>query len=68
VSEFNDSTITWNLEEIDLSDLVMVVGSWIFAGNNIQDIESEVIDKLKMLVEAEQNRRLTGISKEDIIH
>lgn len=68
MSEFNDSTITWNLEEIDLSDLVMVVGSWIFAGNNIQDIESEVIDKLKMLVEAEQNRRLTGISKEDIIH
>ena len=68
MSEFNDSTITWNLEEIDLSDLVMVVGSWIFAGNNIQDIESEVIDKLKMLVEAEQNRRLTGISNEDIIH
>ena len=46
----------------------MVVGSWIFAGNNIQDIESEVIDKLKMLVEAEQNRRLTGIAEEDTIH
>jgi hypothetical protein len=68
VSEFNEPTITWNLEDIDLSDLVMVVGSWIFAGNNIQDIESEVIDKLKMLVEAEQNRRLTGIAEEDTIH
>lgn len=68
MSEFNEPTITWNLENIDLSDLVMVVGSWIFAGNNIQDIESEVIDKLKMLVEAEQNRRLTGISEEDTIH
>ncbi len=66
--EFKDSTITWNLEDIDLSDLVMVVGSWIFAGNHIQDIESEVIDKLKLLIEAEQHRRLTGISQDDIIH
>lgn len=66
--EYKDSTITWNLEEIELSDLIMVVGSWIFAGNHIHDIESEVIDKLKLLVEEEQNKRLTGITEDDTIH
>ena len=46
----------------------MVIGSFIFSGHNVNEVETEVIDKMKELLELESKRRLTGISEDDTIH
>jgi len=68
VVEYKDTIITWNLEDIDLSELIMVIGSFIFSGNKINDVDTEVIEKMQDLIEIEYKRRLTGIAEDDTIH
>ena len=66
--EFKDTIVTWNLEDIDLSELIMIIGSFIFSGHQINEVDIEVIEKMQELIEIEHKRRLTGISEEDTIH
>lgn len=66
--EFKDTIVTWNLEDIDLSELIMIIGSFIFSGHQINEVDIEVIEKMQNLIEIEYKRRLTGISEEDTIH
>ncbi len=66
--EYKTAIVTWDLEDIDLNELLMVIGSFIFSGHHINEVETEVIDKMKTLLELESKRRLTGISEEDTIH
>ena len=66
--EFKDTIVTWNLEDIDLSELIMIIGSFIFSGHQINEVDTEVIEKMQDLIEIEYQRRLTGISEEDTIH
>ena len=68
MSEFKDTIVTWNLEDIDLSELIMIIGSFIFSGHQINEVDIEVIEKMQDLIEIEYKRRLTGISEEDTIH
>jgi uncharacterized tellurite resistance protein B-like protein len=68
VPEFKDTIVTWNLEDIDLSELIMIIGSFIFSGHQIKEVDTEVIEKMQDLIEIEYKRRLTGISEEDTIH
>ena len=58
----------YDLNTIELSELIMVVGSYIFAGSSLDKIEDEVMLKLLELLNEECNFRLTGIYKNEIIH
>ena len=58
----------YDLNTIELSELIMVVGSYIFAGSSLDKIDDEVIMKLLELLNEECNFRLTGIYKNEIIH
>ena len=49
-----------DLHEVELSELLMVVGSFIFAGNPLSDLDSKIINKLQDLIIEEQEYRLTG--------
>ena len=56
------------LEEIGLAELIMVAGGFIFAGNALEEIDSDVIMKLMELAEDELEYRATGIPKDTQIH
>lgn len=58
----------YDLNTIKLDELIMVVGSYIFAGSSLDKIDDEVIMKLLELLNEECNFRLTGIYKNEIIH
>ncbi len=58
----------YDLNTIELSELIMVVGSYIYAGSSLDKIEDEVMLKLLELLNEECNFRLTGIYKNEIIH
>ena len=58
----------YDLNTIELSELIMVVGSYIFAGSSLDKIDDEVMIKLLELLDEECNFRLTGIYKNEIIH
>jgi hypothetical protein len=58
----------YDLNTIELDELIMVVGSYIFAGSSLDKIEDEVMMKLLELLNEECNFRLTGIYKNEIIH
>jgi|TARA_R110002167_G_scaffold40109_1_gene123696 hypothetical protein len=58
----------YDLNTIELDELIMVVGSYIFAGSSLDKIEDEVMMKLLELLDEECNFRLTGIYKNEIIH
>ena len=56
------------LEEIGLAELIMVAGGFIFAGNTLEEIDTDVIMKLMELSEDELEYRATGIPKDTQIH
>jgi len=56
------------LEEIGLAELIMVAGGFIFAGNALEEIDTDVIMKLMELAEDELEYRATGIPKDTQIH
>ena len=56
------------LNEIGLEELILVTGSFIFAGNNLEDVDTDVIMKLMELAEEELEFRATGIPKDEVIH
>ena len=58
----------YDLNTIELSELIMVVGSYIFAGSSLDKIEDEVMIKLLELLDEECNFRLTGMYNNEIIH
>ncbi len=68
MSDDIEKTITWNLESIELGELIMVVGSYIFSGSTMDDVEIEVIEKLSTLSQVEYSRRLTEVPKDETIH
>ena len=68
MSDDIERTITWNLDSIELGELIMVVGSYIFSGSTMDDVEIEVIEKLSTLSQVEYSRRLTEVPKNEIIH
>jgi|TARA_R100000008_G_C3544053_1_gene146502 hypothetical protein len=63
-----EDIITWDLESINLTDLLMVIGSYLFSGNNISSIEDDVLDKFSKLLEEEKHLRETGIPANEVIH
>jgi len=46
----------------------MIVGSYIYAGNSIETVESEIVNKLLELLNEEKNKRFTPDPKHGIIH
>ena len=46
----------------------MVTGGFIFAGNTLEEIDTDVIMKLRDLAEDELEYRATGIPKDTQIH
>ena len=56
------------LDEIKLEELITVTGSFLFAGNKLEDIDTDVIMKLMELAEEELEYRATGIPKDIQIH
>ncbi len=68
MSEDFEKTITWNLDNIELGELIMVVGSYIFSGSTMDDVDIEVLEKLSALSQIEYTRRLTEDPKNEIIH
>ena len=56
------------LHEIGLEELILVTGSFIFTGNKLEDVETEIIMKLLNLAEDELEYRATGIPKDTQIH
>jgi len=56
------------LEEIGLEELILVTGSFIFAGNKLEDVDTDVIMKLRELADDELEYRATGIPKDIQIH
>ena len=56
------------LEGIGLAELIMVAGGFIFAGNTLEEIDTDVIMKLMELAEDELEYRATGIPKDTQIH
>ena len=56
------------LEGIGLAELIMVTGGFIFAGNTLEEIDTDVIMKLVELAEDELEYRTTGIPKDIQIH
>ena len=56
------------LEEIGLAELIMVAGGFIFAGNALEEIDTDVIMKLMELADDELEYRATGIPKDIQIH
>ena len=68
MSDDIERTITWNLDSIELGELIMVVGSYIFSGSTMDDVDIEVLEKLSHLSQLEYARRLTEGPKNEIIH
>jgi|10_taG_2_1085330.scaffolds.fasta_scaffold85645_3 hypothetical protein len=58
----------YDLHTIELSELIMIVGSYIFAGSSLDKVEDEVMLKLLELLNEECDFRLTGTYKNEIIH
>ena len=56
------------LEEIGLEELILVTGSFIFTGNKLEDVDTDVIMKLRELADDELEYRATGIPKNEVIH
>ena len=56
------------LEGIGLAELIMVTGGFIFAGNTLEEIDTDVIMKLMELAEDELEYLATGIPKDTQIH
>jgi len=56
------------LEEIGLEELILVTGSFIFTGNKLEDVDTDVIMKLRELADDELDYRMTGIPKGQQIH
>lgn len=46
-----------NVDGIDLKDLITIVGSYLFNGNDIDTIDTEVLEKMHELVELELEER-----------
>jgi hypothetical protein len=46
-----------NVDGIDLKDLITIVGSYLFNGNDIDTIDTEVLEKMYELVELELEER-----------
>ena len=57
-----------SLKEIGLEELILVTGSFIFAGNKLEDVDTDVIRKLVELADDELEYRATGIPKDTQIH
>ena len=56
------------LDEIGLEELIMVTGSFIFTGNKLEEIDTDVIMKLRDLADDELEYRVTGIPNDTQIH
>ena len=46
-----------NVDGIDLKDLITIVGSYLFNGNDIDTIDIEVLEKIQELVDLEIEER-----------
>ena len=57
-----------SLKEIGLEELILVTGSFIFSGNKLEDVDTDVIMKLMELADDELKYRATGIPKDTQIH
>jgi|TARA_R110000744_G_C18906611_1_gene509967 hypothetical protein len=58
----------YDLDQIELGELLMIVGSFIFGGNTIDEVDPEIIEKLFELLSIEQTKRLTDVPLYEIIH
>ena len=56
------------LEEVGLEKLILVTGSFIFTGNKLEEVDTDVIMKLRDLADDELEYRMTGIPSDAQIH
>ena len=63
-----DDQVDYDLDQIELSELIMIVGSFIFGGNTLDEVDSVAINKLCKLIIDEQTKRLTDVPTCEIIH
>ena len=56
------------LHEIGVEELILVNGRFIFAGHELEDVDTDVIMRLMELAEEELEFRSTGIPKDTQIH
>jgi len=68
MSEEEYKLVSWDVENIPLEELIMVIGSYIFSGNSLVSVDLEVIDRLRTLIEAEYMSRTTGMPSSTSIH
>ena len=60
-----------DLFKADLKTMLIVVGSYLYAGENLnqlEDVDTDVIMKLRELTDDELEYRATGIPKDTQIH
>ena len=57
-----------NLKDINLNDLILFIGGFVYRGGTSEDIELALLLKLQELAEEEIEQRLTGIPKGTLLH
>ena len=62
------STETEELLDFDLSSLLEVIGSYIYAGATLEQIDSDVYERLIFLLKEYLDREETTIPKDATIH
>ena len=57
-----------NLKDINLNDLILVIGGFVYRGGTTDEIDLDLLLKLQELAEEEIEQRLTGIPKGTFLH
>tara|TARA_R100001443_G_scaffold9054_2_gene18567 strand:- start:2393 stop:2578 length:186 start_codon:yes stop_codon:yes gene_type:complete len=57
-----------NLDELQLEELLFIVGGSIFQGSNTDEIEIEILLKLEELLNIKIDERMNGIPVGAVIH
>ena len=69
MSKNDDNTMpNVDLQEMELAELLMIVGSFIFGGNSLSELDSDIINRLHTLITEEHEYRLTGRPPNAQIH
>tara|TARA_R100000008_G_scaffold67721_1_gene44827 strand:+ start:688 stop:897 length:210 start_codon:yes stop_codon:yes gene_type:complete len=69
MSKNDDNTMpNVDLQEMELAELLMIVGSFIFGGNSLSELDSDIINRLHTLINEEYEYRLTGRPPNAQIH
>jgi hypothetical protein len=60
--------VEFKLEEINLEDLLFIIGGTIFQGSTADDIEIDLLVRLQELLELKIEERINGVPSGTILH